>query len=119
MLGLVTLGTADSGLSSQASFTIDASSFAGKNIKVGLINPHSTENGFDQLRFQIYANGTPVVDQTFTSLTAAVDFFNDQVVNLGPASSFGTDGGNLVFVFTVSTSPGNSFYASMLAGTSK
>jgi hypothetical protein len=117
MLNLVTLSSADSGLSSQAYFTIDVSSFTGKYIKMGLINPHSTGNGFNQLRFQLSAGGNTVVDQTFTSLAAALAFFNDQVVNLGPASLLGNQPGNLVLTFTVSTSPGNRFYASMLTGT--
>ena len=112
MLNLVTLGSADSGLVSTAYFTIDVSSFTGNGIKVGLINRHSTGNGFDQLRFQLSAGGNTVVDQTFTSLADALTFFTDHVLSLGPASG----AGDLVLSFTFSTSPGNSFYASMLTG---
>jgi hypothetical protein len=116
MLGLVTMGQADSSqASSQANFTINVSSLSGQDIIVGLIDPHWTGYGFDQLHFTLHAGSTVVVDMTFTSLSAALDYFNDGLVNLGAASLSGN--GNLSFSFTVYTSPGNSFYTSMLIGT--
>ena len=56
-----------------------------------------------------------MINQTFTSLATALDYFNDMIVSLGTASSLGTS--SLVLSFTVSTSPGNNFYASILLGT--
>ena len=118
MLGLVTLGGSDSSQSSsQATFAVNVSSFSGQDVKVGLINPVSVGNGFSQLHFQLgtQSSGT-IVDKTFTSIAEALDYFDDNIIDLGAASSLGT-GNNLGMSVTVVSSPGNSFYGSMLIGT--
>jgi hypothetical protein len=116
MLGLVTMGEADAPqASSQANVVINVGSFTGQDIILGLINPHWTGYGFDQLHFTLHAGSTVVVDITFTSLAGALDYFNDGLINLGSASLPGN--GNLSLSFTAYTTPGNSFYGSTLVGT--
>ncbi len=119
MLGLVTLGGSGSepaqNFPIQALFNFNISSFSTQAIKIGLINPHSAGNGFSQLTFQVIKGGNVViVHQTFTSLAAALDYFNDRVLTVGTASS---GGASLILSFSFQRNPGDSFHASMLIGT--
>ncbi len=123
MLGLMTLrssyssssaGGASSSATDYVLWQIDSSSFSTKGVKLALLNPQATGNGFSQLSLTIAGpNGT--ISQSFTSLATAMAFFNDNVLTLGVAgTSF-----NLQITMIVTTEvPGDSFRAQMLLGTS-
>ena len=116
LLGLVTFGVSESSQTyAQARFAINVGSLTGQDLKIGLLNPHSTGNGFAQLRFQMSAADVTIIDKTFTSLATAFDYFNDRIINLGAASALGS--GNLVLTVTATTNSGDGFDAGMLIGT--
>ena len=116
MLGLVTLSAGESAqTNAQAKFAINVSALGGQDLKIGLLNPHSTGNGFSQLHFQLSEADVLIANKTFTNLTTATAYFDDQVINLGAASTLGA--GNLVLTITATTNSGDSFDAGMLIGT--
>ena len=61
------------------------------NVLLGLLDPVLLGNGFDTLRFQVLGNDVSLFDQTFLDATAALAFFDDQVLDLGPIGA-GPDG---------------------------
>ncbi len=69
-------------------FTLNTSALGGHLI-AGLLDSTSTGTAFNTLEFTAQVGGTTVVDQTFTTLTAAQNFFHDNPVDLGavPASA--------------------------------
>lgn len=71
------------------------------------------EKGFDSLGFQILVDGVPVVQRAFTSETAALAYFGDDILNLGYLSELALDPGGLLdieFDLTVRAStPGDGF----------
>ena len=91
MLGLMTLksgyssssaGGATSTVTDTVTFTIDSSTFATRDIKIAMLNPQATGNGFTQLTVTIQGpNGSFM--QTFNSLASAMTFFTDNVLSLG------------------------------------
>ncbi|HWE96659.1 MAG TPA: hypothetical protein VG269_22050 [Tepidisphaeraceae bacterium] len=54
-----------------------------QDLEVGLLTSNTFSGGFDSLRFQIASAGTTLVDQAFTSPTAASAYFNDNLLELG------------------------------------
>jgi len=123
MFGLMTLssgyssnstGGVPSTVGDSVSFQIDSSSFANRNVKLALLNPHSTGNGFSQLNFSISSPGG-TISQSFTTLASALAFCTDNVLSLGAQ---GTGFITITITMTVTTSaPGDSFRAQMLLGT--
>ena len=65
-------------------FTLNTSALGGHLI-AGLLDSTSTGTAFNTLEFTAQVGGTTVVDQTFTTLTAAQNFFHDNPVDLGAA----------------------------------
>ena len=63
-------------------FTLNTSALGGHLI-AGLLDSTSTGTAFNKLEFTAQVGGTTVVDQTFTTLTAAQNFFHDNPVDLG------------------------------------
>lgn len=54
------------------------------NLLLGLLNPLYSGQGFDSLDFRVSIDGAPVETQTFTALSAALAYFDDHVIDLGP-----------------------------------
>ena len=107
-----------------ATSTID---FAyGGDLMLGLIDDQQSGftngTGFESIEFTISANGAMILDKSFTSLTDADSFFQDQVIDLG--STFGP-GVDLTFRYTLtadgpaataSTSPSAGRFRNSLPG---
>lgn len=122
MLGLMTMnsgysgssaGGAASSVTNGATWQIDTSAISTSGLKIALINPHSTGNGFSQLDLTIVGpNGT--ISQSFTSLSSALAYFNDNVLSLGaPGNTL-----NFQVILTATTNtPGDSFRAQLVLGT--
>jgi hypothetical protein len=92
ILGLVVMGGAYSDSGSGASKTY--SSFVDWNLDmsllgtqqdmlVGLLDPLSSGNGFDSMRFRIQMEGITVEDQIFGNIGTALSYFDDNTLNLG------------------------------------
>jgi hypothetical protein len=97
--------------------SISASSHPRLNpLRFSFLDPVSTGNGFDGLRLQIFKEFAPVFDQSFTSASAATLFFNDKVLDFGPANA-GLSGETLdlqlIFTYT-SDSVGDSYSVDFL-----
>ena len=83
-----------------ATSTID---FAyGGDLTLGLIGGQESGftggAGFESIEFTVSANGTTILDQSFTSLADAASFFQDQVIDLGASYGPRID---LTFAYTL------------------
>jgi hypothetical protein len=93
-----------------ASFSFDPAQLAGNSFRVGLQDAQWTGNGFDGLLFQITSGGTPFLSQSFTSLSSAISFFNDQVLNIGSIAPDSSGLLDLDFNFQLTAhAPGDGF----------
>lgn len=54
-----------------------------RNLLAAFLDPFSTVDGFDSLRFRIFMEGSFPVDETFYDEASALAYFNDQTVDLG------------------------------------
>jgi hypothetical protein len=90
------------------------------NLIVGLYNGAAIGKGVAGVAFDLYVDGADVLSKTFTSGTAAQDYFTDNTINLGSlATDPQIDAGDLILkvVLTVtSTSAGSAFYGGILIG---
>ena len=88
------------------------------NLLVGFLDPFSTGNGFDELRFLMSVNGQTVAEQTFTDLALALAFFDDSVIDIDSSTLGGGEILNLRFELNVLLSSANDgFNLNFLAGT--
>jgi hypothetical protein len=51
---------------------------------IGLVDPESAGPGFTSLRFTVQREDSVVEDQSFATLAAAMTYFDDHVLDLGP-----------------------------------
>jgi len=129
LLGLVTLGGAypgdGSGLSqmyiSNAYFQLDMTSLLGssQDLIVGLLDPTVIGSGFDTLTFQILKQNAFLLNETFTLLDDALNYFNDQSLNFGDwTTGLGSgDTMQLEFImYLTSDDPGAGFYSDLIFG---
>jgi hypothetical protein len=86
--------------SASAAFTIDTTLLSGA-LKIGLLNPVASGSAFDLLSFNIFENDAAVLMQEFSSLTAAMLFFHDNVLDLGPVTPDGSSTLHLRFEFNL------------------
>jgi hypothetical protein len=82
-----------------ATFVLNTAAYAG-NVKLALLgagafNPSVPLTSF---QFTVTRGGTAVVDETFTTWTAAIAWMTDRVIDLGTASQ--VNGQPLIFTFT-------------------
>ena len=118
MGGAYSSGTAGASLTytNSAEFEMSLSNLSGE-LKVGLLDPLYTGSGFDSLTFDIVESGAAnqQFDYTFTSPNAAVMFFQDDVLELGPLSGFNSGALDLTFDFALTASAsGQSFNTDLL-----
>lgn len=59
-----------------------------ENLLLGLYNPYGLGNGFDSLHFLVQVEGSSFIDETFTDMNTAFDYFNDNTLDLGLWSSY-------------------------------
>jgi hypothetical protein len=129
IFGLVTLGgsyseagTGSRVYSSSVNYAIDLNMLVNprQDLLVGLLDTRVEGAGFDSLSFQITRESVALVSETFTTVAAAVNFFDDATLNLG-SNGFANVSGNLDLVFSLtltSDDPGAGFYADLLFGNS-
>jgi hypothetical protein len=130
IFGLVTLGGSNSEggsatsrtFTSSVTYAIDLTSLTNprQDLIVGLLDTNVEGNGFDTLNFQIAREGTMVVNETFMTAAAAIEYFDTNVLNLG-SNGTGNVSGNLDLVFTMSLTTndaGAGFYFDMAFGNS-
>ena len=112
------------GALAQYALAVDVSQLADpRELLVGLMNPVSAGGGFDSLRFQIGVEGNLLVDVFFTDRAAAQNYFDDQILDLGPIASFtspsdpGLEADPLevfAYFFIETSAPGDRFSAQVL-----
>jgi hypothetical protein len=92
ILGMVVLGGAYSDDFFGASYTyssfvdwdLDMSLLGSQqDMLIGFLDPMFSENGFDSMNFRIEMEGSLVENQTFTDLSEALSYFDDNTLNLG------------------------------------
>lgn len=89
-----------------------------QHLLIGLLDPESFGGGFDSFRFDIWAEGINIFDQTFTDPGSALTFFDDKLLDLGSwPALIGTDNlFDLQFSFSLTFSqPDSGFYFDFLA----
>jgi hypothetical protein len=117
ILGLVRLGGSGAAQNffTEVNFNCNTGAFANQALKLGLVNPQVTSNGFAQITFQVSKNNNLVVNQSFMTLAAAVAYFNDHVLTLGTAGSLGS--GDLILRVFGQRNAGDGFHTEILIGT--
>ena len=105
-----TAGASDT-YTSQISLNLNGS----KDLLLGLTNSVSSGSGFGSLHLEIDSNFGPIVSQTFTTLSSAQSFFHDHLFVLGSPNSAVTLTATMT---STSSTPGASFGATLLTGTS-
>ena len=92
LLGLMTLsGTANAGTTSQTyhsevDWNITASQLNSTEQELLLGLEGAQYSGSGTVQFQVNQNGTDVLNDTFSSFSAAQNYFNNQTVDLGPVT---------------------------------
>jgi len=88
------------------------------NLKVGLLDPVGIGSGFESLHFQVFKEGTPVIDQFFTGTTRlddALAYFDDHTLDLGRIDQGVSGLLDVQFRFgLILTSPGTGFDTTFL-----
>jgi autotransporter-associated beta strand protein len=113
-LGVLSTTANSNGQSDIYTSTIDINLKSGNSVSLGLTNAVVTGNGFGSLQFTLKVNGVvnSQASQTFTSLTAAENFFHDNLFSSLGSPSTSTDL-NLALAYTSQT-PGTSFGATFI-----
>jgi hypothetical protein len=115
-------GSADDASGDQFTFTstieLTLASPSENDILLGLLDPVTAGDGFDELRFQVFGETNPLLDVNFTDLASAVAYFDDNVIDLGHI--FVGPDGNLDLSFQldlIGTAAGSGFYFDFVAST--
>jgi hypothetical protein len=85
--GSVGTPTVSTTFSATASLSLDVSMLPAGNLVVGLLDPAALSPAFTSLHFTINYNGVLAVDETFINNAAAVSYFNDRPLDLGPLAA--------------------------------
>jgi hypothetical protein len=129
VFGLVTMGGSysEGGASnriytSSVNYAIDLGALTNprQNLLVGLLDTRVEGTGFDSLNFQITRENVAVVNETFTDVTEAVEYFNNATLDLGSNAPANVSGNlDLVFSLSLTTNDaGAGFYFDLLFGNS-
>jgi hypothetical protein len=126
-LGLVVLGAGVAGdgdasattFESTVAFQLDLAQVSSTgSLLVGLLDPQLDGAGFDSLAFQILREGVAVVSEAFLDTAAALAYFDDGVLDLGPIGAGVLGDLDLSFLLSVtSDDPGAAFRTSLIFGT--
>jgi hypothetical protein len=60
-----------------------------KHLMIGFFGAQSTGNGFDEMLLDLRSGDNTIVDETFSTLQQAADFFDDALFEYGPMSELG------------------------------
>jgi hypothetical protein len=118
-LGMILFGASDSGdasdLRGDITFRFQSSAFEAQDRLVLALLDVSFLGDFDQLTFRIRQHGSTVVDRTFTETADVLDFFDDEVLALGPVLGSGFNPNSLQFDWDLDgASGGTTFSATAL-----
>lgn len=114
-LGLVSASLASGNSSARTVFQINPAYLLG-NVKLGLVGATVADGSMGTLVVQVKRGATLIVDQSFASLAALAAFFNDQVIDLGPASTFAGQELSVSFAFVGAVASNVSFNAKLVVG---
>ncbi len=130
IFGIATMGGSNTEGGSSASrtmissvtYAIDLNALTNprQDLLVGLLDTHVEGTGFDTLNFEISREGVTVIDESFTVLADAIDYFENRSLNLG-SLGVATVSGNLdlLFSFSLTTDDaGAGFYFDLIFGNS-
>ncbi|HHJ14667.1 MAG TPA: hypothetical protein ENJ79_09895 [Gammaproteobacteria bacterium] len=129
-LGTVRLGGAYAGTSAGTSQLTDASVRVSLDpaalgtpdiLGLALFAPSLSGNGFDSLRLTVIADGRNLLDRQFTDALAALDYFNNNSLDLGNWADFVSGGPtsnlDLEFILALNTgAPGDGFVFNLAFG---
>lgn len=91
----------------------------GQQLILGLLDPEASGQGFSSLRFRVFNDGVSVLDQSFNESSEALNFFNDNALNLGALTV--SPNGRLSLMMQIDltgNTVGEGFYFDVLAATS-
>ena len=112
-------GSAPETTSETIAMTVDLNQLSSPgDLLLGLFGGTAIGSGFSELTITLTANNNPaaLVDQTFTSLSAAETYFTDNPVNLGPVGGPAGMLGLSVTVTLTTDAPGSGFYFQLILG---
>ena len=69
---------------------VDLTKITPKDLILGLYNGTATGAGFTSMTFDVKANGTDILNKTFTSVSAATTYFTNDALDLGALSGYGS-----------------------------
>jgi hypothetical protein len=109
-------GSAPEGQTSYLIESVDTAQLAGvhQHLLVGFLQPTLTGAGFDALHFSITREGLTVADESFADAAAALAYFTDRTLDLGPIDAGVTGPLDLEFHVDVTAKVGGGFTASLL-----
>jgi hypothetical protein len=99
--------------SAAAAFAIDLAQLgSAQDLLIGLLEPNVRSGGFDSLRFQIFLEGLPTVDEMFYDIVTARTFFDGRTLDFGSILAPSSDGIlDLDFILTMTSSRGGDGFA--------
>ena len=113
-------GTTGQSISSEIDFTADLTQLAVRHdLIVGLYGGTASGSGFSSATLDLYADGTDIVHQTFTTQSALVTYFTNHAIDLGSLASGGLSGATLSFkaVLTIpENTAGSTFDGGLIIG---
>ncbi len=87
-----------------------------KPILLGLLGTHANLPAFEQLTFTVLADTHTLLSRTFLAAEEAFDFFNDAVVDLGFWTADQSSNHSLIFLASITGSPGAEFSFNFIWG---
>jgi hypothetical protein len=109
-------GTGTQTITSQFSETIDLTKLAVRqDLVAGFYNGQSTGSGITNITFDLYANGTDIDHQSFSTVTAATAYFTNNGVDMGSLAGSGSTL-SVNAQLKITTTGASSFDAGILIG---
>ena len=112
-------GTHNETMTAQLQLSVDASQLSGSDdLIIGLFNPKGIASVMSVV-FDVSANGTSLLHQSFNSATAARSYFTDHALDLGTVSSLSSGGpiGLSVSLQETTSASGTGVFTGLLIGT--
>jgi hypothetical protein len=113
-------GTASQTTTESAEVVVDLTQLAVRqDLELGLFKGTAVGTGVTGVTFDLYADGTDVIHQSFATAAAAVAYFTNHAIDVGSLASGALSGNTLTLnaVMSVTTSKaGSGFYGGILLG---
>jgi hypothetical protein len=99
------------------SMSVDISSLSSpQHLLLGLLDPLASGGGFDTLHFQMMREDLSVIDVNFASLAAALAYFNDRTIDLGPIGQDVAGTLDLSWRLDIRSTSGDGFLTTFIIG---